>query len=199
MSKRIESIAKNAAEDPHVLSALLDGILSKKDAVRYGNFKALFLLSQEHPEVLFPKWDFFVNMLDSENTYHRCIAVRIIANLIKADSEMRFEKIFDRYYSLLDDPSVVTANYLAAVSGKITLMKPRLQTEITKKLLSIDETHHTTQRRDLIKSYIITSFKEYFQKSDDKPEILEFVKKQLSAKSPKTVGTAKQFLKETAS
>jgi len=91
---------------------------------------------------------------------------------------------------------VVTANYLAEVSGKIAKAKPELQTKITNKLLSIDETHHDPERRDLIKSYVIESFSEYFEEAGNKAEIIEFVEKQLDCISPKTRKIAKEFLKK---
>ncbi|WXG39686.1 MAG: hypothetical protein WED07_02440 [Candidatus Freyarchaeum deiterrae] len=192
----IDNIAKRALEDDKVLSELFEGILSKKDTIRYNSFKVFMLLSDEHPEVLYPKWDFFVELLSSDNTSHRNIAVNILANLTSADKENRFEKIFDQYYNLLDDESVIPAAQLAGNSGKIAQAKPKLQTKITKKLLGIDETHHEQQRKELIKSYAIKSLSEYFEQAENKKEIIEFVKKQLESKSPKTRKTAKEFLKK---
>jgi hypothetical protein len=60
-----------ALTDEKILKRLLDGVLSKKDAVRYGNFKALNALSQRHPERLYAKWDFFADLLCSENTHQK--------------------------------------------------------------------------------------------------------------------------------
>nr|MDO8079254.1 hypothetical protein [Candidatus Freyarchaeota archaeon] len=192
----IDSLAKRALEDEKVLSELFEGILSKKDTVRYNSFKVFMLLSEGHPEVLYPKWDFFVELLSSDNTSHRNIAVNILANLTGADKENRFEKIFDQYYSLLDDESVIPAAQLAGKSGKIAKAKPKLQTKITNKLLAIDETHHEQERKDLIKGYAIESLGEYFEQAENKKEIINFVKKQLNCQSPKTRKIAKEFLKK---
>jgi hypothetical protein len=196
MNEKTQGLARRAIKDAQLLSELLEGILSKKDAIRFENFKTLLLLSEEHPEVLYPKWDFFEGLLRSDNTYHKCMGVQTIANLARVDSAKHFERIYDTFYSLLNDKSVVTANYLAGVSGKIAEAKPELQTKITRKLLSIDETHHDPERRDLIKSYAIKSFSEYFKESKDKAEIVKFVEKQLDCKSPKTRKIAKDFLKK---
>lgn len=154
------------------------------------------LVSEEKTEVLYPKWDFFAGLLQSDNTYHKCEGIQIIANLTRVDSEKHFEKIFDTFYGLLNDKSVITANYVAGVSGKSAKEKPELQTKITNKLLNIDETHHDPKRRDLIKSYVIESFSEYFEEARDKAEIIEFVEKQLNCTSPKTTKVAKEFLKK---
>jgi len=122
--------------------------------------------------------------------------ISLIANLTRIDTDNKFEGIFDEYYSLLDDKSMIPAAWVADYSGKIARAKPELQTRITDKLLSIDETHHHPERRDLIKAGAIESFDEYYEEAVDKKKILEFVKKQLECKSPKTRKIAKEFLEK---
>jgi hypothetical protein len=192
----IKSIAQRAFHNEELLSDILHGILSKKDVVRSNCFKILLLLSEEKPEFLYPQWDYFVDLLRSDNTYHRHIGIYIIAQLTRADTENRFEKIFDMYYSLLDDESVIPAAHLALNSGKIVRAKPGLQSEITARLLRIDETHHTPERKDLIKGYAIEAFDEYFEEASDKQKILQFVADQLESKSPTTKKKANQFMRK---
>jgi len=153
----------------------------------------LLLVSERHPEVLYPKWDFFADMLDSDNAYCKFIAVHLIANLTSADNENKFEKIFDKYYNLLND-SVIVAGHIAANSGEIAKAKPSLQIQITNKLLNIDKTKQ--KHKDLIKAGAIESFSEYFEEADNKEKIIEFVKAQLNCESPKTRKISKQFLKK---
>jgi len=192
----IESVAEEAVKGDNVLAELLEGILSRKETIRYNSFKVLLLISEEHPELLCPKWDFFVGSLESDNTSHKYIAIYIIANLARFDKENNFEKIFDKYYNLLDDKSIIPAGHVAGNSGKIARARPELQTRITDRLLSIDDTHHEPERRELIKGYAIESFSEYFEEAENKEEIIEFVKKQLNNKSPRTRKKAKEFLEK---
>ncbi len=183
-----------ALKDEKVLQELLDGVLSKKDAIRYGSFKALNVLSERHPERLYGKWDFFADLLGSANTHQKYIAIYIIANLTKADPENRFEKIFDTYYGLLGDKSVIPPAHVTLNSGKIALAKPKLRAKITNRLLDID---NTVQRHtDLVKASAIEAFDTYFGESKDQERIIEFVKAQLDCESPKTRKMAKAFLKK---
>ncbi len=192
-SVSIEKIAKKALKDEKLLSKLLEGILCKKETIRFNSFKVLLLLSEKHPKVLYPKWDFFAGLVDSDNTYLKFIAINIIANLARFDTKSKFEKIFAKYYDLLND-SVVVAGHVTANSGKIAKAKPKLQTKITNKLLNIDRTNQ--KHKDLIKAGAIVSFGEYFEKSEDKRKIIEFAKAQLNCRSPKTRKIAKEFLKK---
>ncbi len=110
---------------------------------------------------------------------------------INVDIQNKFDMIFDTYFDLLND-SVIVAGHVTANSGKIAKAKPQLQTKITNKLLSIDETKQ--KHKDLIKAGAIESFSAYFEESPDKKRIINFVKQQLHCDSPKTRKTAKEFL-----
>jgi hypothetical protein len=150
--------------------------------------------SMENAQLVYPRWDFFFELLDGDNTYWKCSCIPIIANLTRVDKENRFEKMFERYFSQMDGRSFIPAAYVARSSGTIARAKPKLQTKITDKLLRIDESHHDPQRRDLVKSDIIEAFDEYFEEAEDKERIIEFVKKQLDCDSPKTRKAAARFL-----
>jgi hypothetical protein len=191
----IEAVANKALKDDKLLAELLDNLWSKNETIRYNSHKVLCLISQEHPRILYPQWDYFTQFLKSDNTYHKLSAIHILANLIKADTRGKFEKMFDRFYGLLDDKSFITAAYLAGASGKIARAKPKLQAKITNRLLSIDKTHHQQERKDLVKASIIEAFEEYFDQTRYKKRILEFVEKQLNCESPKTRKIAKEFMK----
>jgi hypothetical protein len=191
-----KNLASKAVEDRRLLSELPVGILSKKHSTRLNSFQALTLMSEEHPKVLYPSWDYFADLIKSGELSSKYIALHIIANLTRVDSENKFDQLFDEYYELLNDDSVVTAAHLAGNSGKIAKAKPELQTKITDRLLSIDETQHTPEHKNLIKSYAVESLDEYFEEAKDKERITEFVKKQVGNKSPRTRKKAKEFLKK---
>ena len=190
----VKSLAKNAIKDEKLLSELLEGILSKKDETRFNSHQILMYISEEYPKVLYPKWDYLAELLDSDNHYHRHISINLLANLVMADTENKFEEIFDKYFSNIDGDRTMVAGQAALNSGKIAKAKPNLQTKITDKLLNIDKTHRGKQT-DLMKAYAIEAFNEYFEEASDREKILDFVKAQLEGKSPKTRKVAKEFLK----
>ena len=189
----VENLVQKALNDNKVLSELLEGILSKDDTLRYNSFNVLLLISEKYSEVLYPKWEFFADMITSDNSYRKLIAVRLIANLVRIDKENKFEKIFNKYYSILDGEKTMTAAHLAANSGKIAKAKPQLRPKITSRLLNIDKTHRGKQK-ELIKGYAMEAFDGYFQEAENQSEIIEFVKKQLNSNSPKTRKIAEKFL-----
>lgn len=176
-----------------LLSEYLNGLLSKNETYRYNCFKVLYIISEKKPEMLYPHWDFFIDHLRSDNNYHKMSAVLIIANLTTIDTESRFERIFDEYYSNLKSKKTIVPIYVVKSSGKIIHNKPNLEGKITDFLLNIEKTHPGKQI-ELVKSDVIESFSEFFEKSNKKDEIIRFVKKQANSNSPKTKKEAKKFL-----
>jgi hypothetical protein len=193
-TKDVRNLAKKRI-GAEKLSEALEGVLSKKDEIRSNSFKILMHVSLEQPKVLYPKWDYLADLLDSDNHYQRYISINILANLAVVDTKNKFEKIFDKYFSNIEGDRTMVAGQSALNSGKIAKVKPNLQTKITNRLLNIDKTHRGKQI-DLIKSYVIEAFNEYFEESSDKRKILGFVKAQLGSKSPKTKKLANEFLKK---
>lgn len=194
----IAAIVQRALQDERVLQALLDGISPerKKDAIRNNSHKALMRLAEDAPQMLFPRWDTFVRMLGSDNKFSVACAVHLIAALAEVDEEGRFEAIFDTYYALLDDESVMVAGHVAGLSGGIAVAKPGLQRRITRRLLGVGATHFEQGHKDLVKSYVIESFDAYFAEAEDREEIVAFVRRQLDCESPKTRKMARQMLKK---
>ncbi|MFW6122483.1 MAG: hypothetical protein ACOC80_16500, partial [Petrotogales bacterium] len=160
-------------------------LLSKNETYRYNCFKVLNIVSEKKPDMLYPHWDFFINHLRSDNSYHKMSAVLIIANLTSVDVNERFEKVFDEFYENLKSKKTVVPIYIIKSSGKIVNFKPHLEGKITDLLLNIENIHH---------GKVIESFSEFYENAQKKDEILCFVKNQLDSKSPKTRKTAKEFL-----
>lgn len=193
-SPNLDNATNLATKDMNLLGEILNGLVSKKETYRYNCVKVLLQITEKQPQILYPHWDYFVELLGSKNAYHRIASIGIIANLTRVDIENRFENIFDQYFDHLDDLSMIVTIYLARNAWKIAKSKPHLQGRITQRLLNIDKTHHNQDRKDLIMSGVIQSFEEYFKASSDKHRILAIVEEQLECSSPKTRKMAKGFL-----
>ncbi len=195
-----QAMAHHALQNRRALQDLLDGISPKthKSVIRESSSKAVLYLSEQHPEVLLPHWAYFVRLLKSDNGFSKYVAVHVIANLTTAGDDGRFEKVFNTFFNLLDDESVMVASHVAGVSGQIAGAKPRLRPKITQRLLGIAQTHFPAERQALIISYAIPSLDEYFADAAGREQerILDFVKRQIDCASPRTRKLAKDFIKK---
>lgn len=192
----IKLCAEIALNDPEILSETIKGLQNKNDVIRFNNYNILEEISKTNPEKLYNKWDFFAELLKSENTYHKYIGIHLIANLTAIDKDNKFDELFDSFYELLKDKSIVTINHLILVSAQIIRNKSEFKNEIVKMFLNIDNIVTNDKHIDLVKGYIVDIFRECFELFDDKDEIIAFVKKQTESTSPKTKKLAKEFIKE---
>jgi hypothetical protein len=198
----IERLAGRACSDSSVLSEIVGGLRLKvntkspEETVRYNCFKVLMQITRTRSELLYPQWNGLVGFLSSDNSYHKMAAVQLVAGLVKADVENRFESIFDKYFALLDDQSMIVAIYVASNAGKIVSARPGLEPRVTRKLLEIERTHHIPGRKALVVAGAIEAFDAYMSLASDRERILEFVDRQQQSDSPKTRKLARQFLKK---
>jgi hypothetical protein len=190
---KLKELANEAINDERIFLKLLEDTLSKKDEIRFKSNNILNFISEKYPNKLYKKWDFFSDMLDSKNHYQRNIAINILANISKIDTEKKFEKNFDKYFDNISSNRTMVAGQAAINSGKIAKAKPHLQSKITEILLNIDKIHKGKQT-ELMKAYAINAFNDYFDDYGDKEKILKFVKEQFNSDSPKTKKAASEFL-----
>jgi hypothetical protein len=195
----IEAVARKVLTDEKALTEIIEGVSSNKARIKYGCAKVLRLLAKRNPEILYPKWAFFVSLLDSDNTFLKSDGVFILGELARVDSKSRIENVFDKLYALIDDESMITAANLIGASAIIAKAKPELRPRITEKLLSIDGTHHGSECKNVLKGHVITTLDSYFKDSEDKERILNFMRAELENTRLATRRKAENFLKKWGS
>jgi hypothetical protein len=175
----------------------ITAIRSNQEKRRYGAFQVLLPISEENPETIYSYWDVFVDVLRMQEVANKFVAIPIIANLVRADADHRFDALFDEFYENLQHESPVVSPHVARVSGFILKARPDLQDKILNLLLSTDQTTQC-RHKELLKSYVIEGLDEGFDVVNEKSKVIEYVKNQLNSDSPKTKKKAKVFLKKRA-
>jgi len=180
-----QQLLQKVKQNYELIPEILSGISSSKPAIRYSCAKVIMDLSDEEPEKLYAHMDFFIKMLDSKYRILTWNAIITIANLTKVDSEKKFDSIFDKYYSYLDDEYMVTVANVVGNSGKIALAKPYLTQKITDKLLKIKNIlitpHLSEECKRVITGHAIKTFDKFFPQIEQKDKVISFVKKHLNS------------------
>jgi hypothetical protein len=189
----VEKLARKAVNNQELFQELKAGVLSKDNTTRQNSFKAMQVMAQENPDLLYGEWEYFQGMLKSPNNYYKYIAIYILASLTSVDNDNKFEEIFDDYYGVLAGEKAMTASHVALNSSIIAHNKPELRSRIVDILTSIDDVHQGKQK-ELIKAYAIESLQKIYPEAEDQQLIENFVKSQMDSKSPKTRKMAKSFL-----
>jgi hypothetical protein len=193
-----EELFKKVKLDFSLFPTVLKGISSSKAAIRYGCAKVMMDLSEEQPERLYPYMDFFIDLLNSKYRILIWNAMTIIANLTKVDKDKKFDAIFDKYYSFINDEYMVTVANVVGHSGKIALAKPYLIEKITNELLKVENIsitpHLTEECKRVIAEKAIKSFNVFFEKVKQKGRVTSFVRSHLDSPRKTLRKTAKNFL-----
>ena len=195
-----QQLLEKVKQNYDLIPEILGGISSSKPAIRYGCAKVLMDLSEEEPEKLYPHMDFFINLLESKYRILTWNAIIIIANLTKVDTEKKFDSIFDKYYSYLDDEYMVTVANVVGNSGKIALAKPYLTQKITDKLLKVENIsitpHLSEECKRVITEHAIKTFDMFFPQIEQKDKVISFVKKHLNSSRKSLRTESEKFLKK---
>jgi hypothetical protein len=192
-----ESIADKIITKSELLPEALEGLSSNKPNIKYGCAKVLNIISEKAPKILYPKIDFFIELLDNDNKILQWNAILIIANLAVVDSKNRFEKIFDKYFSPIRGPIMVTAANVIKGAAKIALAKPRLTEKITKELLKVERAkYQTSECRNVALGHTIKSFDQFFNQIKDKKPVVRLIRKQLKNTRNATRKKAEKFVKK---
>jgi hypothetical protein len=194
-----EELFKRVKQDFSLIAFLLEGVHSSKAAVRYGCAKVLMDLSEENPEKLYPYMDSFIELLDSKYRILTWNALAIIANLTRVDVDKKFDAIFGRYYSFLDNDYMVTVANVVGNSSKIAQAKPYLIPKITDELLKVENIsttpHITEECKRVITQKTIQTLSLFFDQVEQKDRVVSFVKAYLDSPRESLRNAAESFLK----
>lgn len=191
-----DAIAAKVIKNPELLPVIIDGLGADKARVKYGCAKVLRIVSDEAPELLYPRFAFFADLLNSDNNILKWEAIYVIANLAAVDTEDRIEAIFDTYFELIPGPVLITAANVIGGAAKIALAKPQLTERIAKELLKVEKAQYkTTECRNVALGQAIKAFDQFFDEIRDKGPVIAFVRRQLENARTATRKKAEVFLK----
>ena len=109
-------VAEVIAAPSHV-DFLVETLRHEKSAIKFGIEKLLRLVSEQSPELIYPHFDFFVELLSSSNRFLKWGAIMTLANLVEVDSDRRFDKVFSLYLSNITGRVMVSAANLSLPTG----------------------------------------------------------------------------------
>ena len=185
-------------KDNSLVPELIEGMNSTKAAIRYGCGSVLMDLSETNPDKIYPQIDELKDFLDSKYRILVWQSLAIIANLARVDSENKFDKLFDKYYNLINDEYMVTVANVVGHSGKIALAKPHLTNKILNHLLSVDKLRTglrlTEECKKVIAEKSIQSIDQFYQQIENKQEVINFVKKYVDSSRKSLKKKAEDFV-----
>lgn len=194
-NKGAERVAELAVKNKSVLKQVLEGAKSENKRIKNASAKCLREVSRNNPKKLYTEFNYFVELIDGDDTILKWNAIEIVSNLTEIDKENKFNtKVLNKYIALLSDESIVTAANTITALGRVGLYKPRLRKKITDALIKVDTLPHSTECRNILAGHAFLTFEKYVDEVRDKTEIKFFAQKHLKNKRNATRMKAEKFL-----
>jgi hypothetical protein len=182
-------------EDSSIVPYLIE-TLNDKNVARLKAAKKLQLISQANPSLLYPHFEVFVRLLDSDSSVLLWNGIIILSHLVKVDSHLHFDKIFIKYYQHLWDGKLVTAANILASSGRIARCRPDLSERITFELLKVDVIPlPTAECREVARGHVLASLNEYPEYWRSDQSVKDFIFRCLNSHRPAVKKRAEKLLK----
>lgn len=198
----IDGIVEQVIKRPKKIFVLIEALKVEKRAIKFSYAKVLRLVSERRSDLIYPYFDVFADLLDSDNSFLKWGAIMTVANLTVVDTENKFESLFHKYYVPIQGPVMITAANIIGSSAKITLAKPELTQRITREILKVEKVTYinkgvpSPECRNVAIGHAIDSFDMFFGQIEDKAPVIAFVKRQLKNTRKPVVKKAERFLRK---
>lgn len=196
----LEKIAYTVAEHGQLVSVLIESTGSDQVRRKFGAIKALWMVSERAPHLVYPHLERIERLLDSDNAILRWQATRIIANLAAVDHQERIEEMLDRYMDPITDREMVSAAICIQASAVIACAKPHLADRIARHILKVEHgIYKTPECRNVAIGHAITSFDQFYRELQSvREDVIDFIQRQLANTRASTRKKAEAFLKKWA-
>lgn len=133
-----DQIAGSILGDTGLLRTAVDGIYLEKSRAKYTCVRALRIVSRTHPQLLYPYFNLWVDLLSDSDVYIQSEIICILANLARVDTQDKIDDFLDAYFEPLAGPSLLPA--MCVVKGALRLLraKPNLREKIAGGLLRVE-------------------------------------------------------------
>lgn len=135
--------------------------------VRYEAFKHIIEITHRPVTWIYEIWDELLKLLQSKDNHVRTIAVQLLSNLAKSDSENRLLNDFDQLIVVTKDEKFVTARHSLQCLWKIAVVKPEFREMVVRKLTERFDGAMQEKNGTLIRYDIIEVFKKAFDVNQD--------------------------------
>jgi hypothetical protein len=188
-------LARKAIQNPRLLPGIMEGLQAGQPRIKYGCAKTLRLIGEQRPEQLYPHWDFFVRLLDHENKILQWDAAFVLSHLARVDADDKFGTVFNKYFSPLSGPVMITAANVIQGGARIAQAKPHLADRIATEVLRVGKARYQTREcRNVAIGHAILALREMFPLLRRPAPVVQFVRRQMRNPRPATRKKAEHFL-----
>ena len=174
---------------------LVEGMAQKKAEVKYGSAKALRILTDENPDLLYPYFDTFAGLLGHANKIFQWEAIYVLAGLAGVDEEGKINGILDAYFARIEGPNMVTAANIVSGAARIVAAQPDLAPHLVAEILRAERgRYESADCYEVVSGAVLKAFTKIYKWVDDPSLLVAFAKRHRVSSRPSTRKAAKALL-----
>jgi hypothetical protein len=155
----------------------LDKLKSKDPKVKYGFTKELLNLGKDEPGLLYEYFDYWVEMLKSENNIFKWTAIDLIGYLSAVDRENKPDRQIENLLDLLHSGHLITSNHAIFALGLIAKNKPEHRARIIRELFTVSKDKFETEEcKNIAIGKVVVTLGGFPDDIKDDGKILTFIK-----------------------
>lgn len=198
------AFADAVLEHPEWISQLLAIIQTDRGSIKFLCDKIIRRVAEIQPALVYPYFFNIAELIDSPNNFIKWGAIITIGQLAAIDSASNFNRIYEKYVSLIDAESMITAGNAIGQVNRVLRSHPEYEPDLTQRLLRVSENTYwhkgqpSPECRNIVCGMVIDCFDAYFQISGQQREMLAFVEGQRQNTRRSVANKAAAFLKKHA-
>ncbi len=194
-----ETLARRAQKNHAWVTVLMKGLREEITPVKYGCAKALRILSDEEPKLLYGHFDEFVGLLNHPNNIFRWEAIYVLSGLAAVDKQNKFKGLLQEYVSPIQGPVMITACNLIKGLVRIAKAKPELAVAIAKAILRAEDgRYETAECYEIVIGNALRTFETIYPLVEDRLPLIRFAEAHSGSLRPATRKSAEKFLAKYA-
>jgi hypothetical protein len=136
---------------------LIDNLGSTDDGIRLSALQTILRLTESQVDWVYDVWDGLFEKLNHENSFQRSIAIMVLCNLAKSDTEDRLADSLDLLLAHTKDDKFITSRQCIQSIWKVATTSKRSREKVLAHLERrfrecVEERHYNLIRQDIIHS-----------------------------------------------
>ena len=174
----IKSFADIILNDNNKRELMMSEMLTNNNIMVYFNgYLIIAEASEALPELFYTHFEDIAKLLSHKNSYHRNIALHLLANMASIDKDNKFDKVIDSYYKTLSDIKFQTKLYCIKHSAKIIRARNDLADKIIRLIIeSLNAKDFNIKQKNLLVFNVLSLIEDSCNLFNDKEYIKSFIR-----------------------
>lgn len=164
---------------PARVAAAVATMSAPSGTARFGAGKVLCVTAAKDPVRVYPHFDAFAALLNSDSKVVRWNALQIIAALTPADSARKIDALLDTYLAFIAGGNLISAANAIGGAGRIAACRPDLLDRIIPALLATERaTYETDECRNVALGHVLRVVADLGPAVCNRPDVAAFIRRQ---------------------